>query len=218
MSSITQKQPNVKACEQGFTLIEILVSTAIFIIVISALATSLSYVIKLQRRTNALRTANDNVRYITDFFSKEIRNGTPTFNTSAAVLPGCGYYAGFPDSYTQNWFQLVNVSGDNECIFLSANGITANTTGPGIWITKQPSGSASVLPAQQLNTGTAQITSLTFTIASQSSSSVSYSNDQQPYVIIKGTVVANTDPQNIVTIPFESSISILDYGLPIGSY
>lgn len=201
--------------QSGFTLIEALVSTAIFIIAVSALANAILYVTKLQRRTNAIRTANDNVRYITDFFSKEIRNSTPNFDTDAPVLTGCSNYPGFFGTYTQNWLQIKNVSGDQECIFLSANGLNSNTTGPFIWITKQPSSLNSSLPPQQLNIGSATIASLVFTISHQGSIENGANQDnQQPYIIITGTVISNRDPQNIVTLPFETSVSLPIYGIP----
>jgi prepilin-type N-terminal cleavage/methylation domain-containing protein len=201
--------------EAGFTLIEMLVSTAIFIIVVSALSSAIIYVTKLQRRTNALRTANDNVRYFSDFFSKEIRNSTPNYDNSAAVLTGCSTYSNSYGTTTQHWIQIKNVSGDEECIFLSANGTSANATGPYIWITKEVSGTTTPLAPQQLNIGSAQVTSLVFTIAHPGSyANGANADDQQPYVLIQGTVSSTKDPQNIVTVPFETSISIPMYALP----
>jgi len=193
----------------GFTLIEALVSTAIFVIVISALTAAFVYISKLQRRTNAIRAANDNARYISDFLSKEIRNGSLTLNTAASIGP-CGQYVYTPDSQSNIWLQIVNVSGDIECFYLGTTtpgfgepGVLS-ASGPELWIIKQPAGSVAPLTGQSLNLSYAQITNLTFTVDNYDLTAPSL----QPFVTIQGTVTSNKDPQNVVSVPFETSITL----------
>src|SRR5438105_3009862 len=64
-----------KKSQQGFTLIEALVATFIFAIVITAVMDIYNSTLKTNRRTDSIRLAAENVRYITEFLSKEIRNG-----------------------------------------------------------------------------------------------------------------------------------------------
>jgi type II secretory pathway pseudopilin PulG len=195
--------------QQGFTLVEALVSTAIFVVVIGALTASFVYISKLQRRTNALRAANDNARYISDFLSKEIRNGSLTSNAAASIGP-CGQYAYTSTSQNNIWLQIVNVSGDLECFYLgtTSQGLgqpgTISASGPELWIIKQPAGSATPLNGQALNLSFAQITNLTFTVDNYNLTSPSL----QPFVTIQGIITSNKDPQNIVSVPFETSITL----------
>jgi prepilin-type N-terminal cleavage/methylation domain-containing protein len=193
---------------RGFTLVEALVSTAIFVVVISALTAAFVYISKLQRRTNAIRAANDNVRYVSDFLSKEIRNGALT-STSASPIGQCGEYANDPSSQSSNWLQIVNVSGDLECFFLGTAEVgftppSLSASGPELWIVKQPAGAAVPLNPQALNLNYAQITNLTFTVYNYDLATPAL----QPFVTIQGSVISNKDPQNIVSVPFETSISL----------
>jgi prepilin-type N-terminal cleavage/methylation domain-containing protein len=192
---------------RGFTLIEILVSTAIFAIVLSALTAAFVYISQLQRRTNAIRAANDNVRYVSDFLSKEIRNGSLLPVSSPSLGPCSDYLATKVQSY--NWLQIVNVNGDQECFYLGTAGSGNNPgslslNGPELWIVKQPAGTASALAAQSLNLSAAQITNLTFTVENYNPTNPSL----QPFVTIQGTVVSNKDPQDVVSVPFETSITL----------
>lgn len=191
----------------GFTLIEILVSTAIFTIVLSALTAAFVYISQLQRRTNAIRAANDNVRYVSDFLSKEIRNGSLLPISSSSLNPCASYVATNVQSH--NWLQIINVNGDQECFYLGAAGSGGNpgsvsSNGPELWIVKQPAGAASALATQSLNLSAAQITNITFTVENYNPTNPSL----QPFVTIQGTVVSNKDPQDVVSVPFETSITL----------
>jgi prepilin-type N-terminal cleavage/methylation domain-containing protein len=68
--AITQRNTSA-----GFTLIEIIVSTAIFVIVVGALLSLFNYSLKINRRTEALRQASQGMRNLVEFLTKEIRNG-----------------------------------------------------------------------------------------------------------------------------------------------
>jgi type II secretory pathway pseudopilin PulG len=195
----------IRKSSRGFTLVEALVSTAIFVVVISALTAAFVYISKLQRRTNAIRAANDNVRYISDFLSKEIRNGALT-SASASSIGQCGQYENNPSSQSSQWLQIVNVSGDLECFYLGTSGSPGvlSAVGPELWIVKQPVGSAAPLAAQALNLNFTQITNLTFTVYNYDLANPAL----QPFVTIQGTVTSNKDPQNIVSVPFETSITL----------
>lgn len=202
------KLNNQNRFSRGFTLIEILVSTAIFTIVIGALTSAFFYISTLQRRTNAIRAANDNVRYISDFLSKEIRNGSLVPNTTTNISPCASYNSNNVQS--NNWLQVINVNGDQECFFLGTAIVgfippSLSATGPELWVVKQPAGSVTPLSPQNLNLGYTEVTNLSFILENYNFASGPY---LQPFVTIEGTVVSNKDPQNIVTVPFETSISL----------
>jgi prepilin-type N-terminal cleavage/methylation domain-containing protein len=64
----------IKRKEKGFTLIEMLVSVAIFALFLSVSASSLVNVIKVEQKTNVLRQTQQNARYIMETISREARS------------------------------------------------------------------------------------------------------------------------------------------------
>ncbi len=63
------------SAEKAFTLIEIMVAAIIFAIFISSTLALFNYVLKINRRSEALRQASQGMRNFTEFLVKEIRNG-----------------------------------------------------------------------------------------------------------------------------------------------
>jgi Tfp pilus assembly protein PilV len=66
---------NIHQKQRGFTIMEALVATFLFSITMSSIVGIYLSTIKLHRRANAIRTVTENVRYISESMSKEIRNG-----------------------------------------------------------------------------------------------------------------------------------------------
>ncbi|HTL39636.1 MAG TPA: prepilin-type N-terminal cleavage/methylation domain-containing protein [Methylomirabilota bacterium] len=60
----------------GFTLIEAIVATAVFAIVVSSIIGVYLSTFQLDRKTRAQRAVSDNARFIMEFLGKEVRNGT----------------------------------------------------------------------------------------------------------------------------------------------
>jgi GxxExxY protein len=65
----------LRSAAKGFTLMEIVVATTIFAIVFSSLLAMFNYVLKINRRSEALRQASQGARDFVEFLVKEIRNG-----------------------------------------------------------------------------------------------------------------------------------------------
>jgi prepilin-type N-terminal cleavage/methylation domain-containing protein len=65
----------LKSSSAGFTLMEIMVATIIFTIVAVALLSLFNYVLKINRRSDALRQASQDMRNFVEFLVKEVRNG-----------------------------------------------------------------------------------------------------------------------------------------------
>src|SRR3989338_4655423 len=62
--------------QKGFTLIEALVSTAIFALVVTSVLGVYMTTLQLDTRTKSQRLVLQNTRYIMEFLAKEIRNGS----------------------------------------------------------------------------------------------------------------------------------------------
>ncbi len=59
----------------GFTLMEIIVATAIFVTVVTAVLALFNYVLQVNRRVQAVRQVAQGTRAFTEILSREIRNG-----------------------------------------------------------------------------------------------------------------------------------------------
>ncbi|HVY67834.1 MAG TPA: prepilin-type N-terminal cleavage/methylation domain-containing protein, partial [Patescibacteria group bacterium] len=110
----------------GFTLMEILVATTIFIIVFAALLSLFNYTLKINRRSEALRQASQGMRNFMEFLVKEIRNGQvdygfidPGGQVNSSPPSPCPTVAAGNPSYAmqENRLGLVNIDGAEECFY-----------------------------------------------------------------------------------------------------
>lgn len=192
------RKPNQK----GFTLIEALIATFLFTIVISSVITIYITTLKVNRRSNAIRLASENARYISEYLSKEIRNGQLDYFGPNQC--GTGYPSGAsPYSY----IEILNIDGDHLCYFAHNNNL---------YLVKNNS-----TFMYRVNDLGVSILNFSFYIKPEfnpycadfpTCSTVSGSTIQ-PRVTIMGTVEANSDPQNIIDLPFETSVSIPAYDI-----
>lgn len=103
--------------QSGFTLIEIIVSTAIFVVVVSSILTLFNFTLQINRRVQTLREIVQGTRTFTETLTREIRNGRIDYNSSA---PECN-----PNLYLQDKNQALAIltrSGDKLCFYLDNNG------------------------------------------------------------------------------------------------
>jgi len=188
--------------QQGFTLVEALVATALFVVVMASVVGTYLYTVKINRRTDVIRTANENARFIVEFITKEVRNGQIDY--TGPVATGCSLIPGNGSSLA-----LVNVDGDHECFAVSGNNLL---------FTKQVGGATgTLLPAVQLNDAKTQVKNLKFYI-SPAVDVYTTSTTTQPTVTIIGSLVisapgqaANAQNVDSVTIPIETTVSIPKY-------
>ena len=202
----------------GFTLIEALVSAAIFATFMVAVTSAFTYTTKLNRRTNAIRVANDNARYITEFLSKEIRNGRINYGNSTSLGP-CNYST---ITASDHLLYITNVNGDEECFYLGDGNQVVSANGPVLWLRIQPNDSSSqyISNINQIPPSSGgvynKITSLNFIVQPAQSAMIQNSDasHQQPEVIIEGTLVSSQDPLDVITVPFQTTVSIPEYDIP----
>ena len=122
--------PSVKK-SAGFTIVEIIVSTGIFVIAVGSLLSLFNYTLKINRRTEALRQASQGMRNFIEFFTKEIRNGQIDYGivngqTLATTWPigPCNRAADLSrptynvnSDNKDNWLALFTDDGIEECVF-----------------------------------------------------------------------------------------------------
>jgi prepilin-type N-terminal cleavage/methylation domain-containing protein len=74
--------------QSGFTLIEALVATALFSVVVGSIMGVYLSTFQLDRRTRAERSINQNARYILEFLAKEVHNGSISYSSYPGGLIG----------------------------------------------------------------------------------------------------------------------------------
>jgi len=124
----------------GFTLMEIVVATTIFVIVTAGLMSLFNKTLKINRRSEALRQATQGMRSFVEFLVKEVRNGqinyfvingtqlapsSPIGPCSAPVSVGDPTYKN-----KENRLGMISFSGEEECVYFgneSGNPLPAGT-------------------------------------------------------------------------------------------
>lgn len=76
--------------QKGFTLMEIMVATVIFAIIFSSMLSLFNYVLKINRRTEAIRQASQDARDFVEFLVKEVRNGQIDYFTTGGQYNTAG--------------------------------------------------------------------------------------------------------------------------------
>ncbi len=122
--------------QTGFTLMEIMVSTTIFAIVAVALLSLFNHVLKINRKTEALRQASQGMRNFVELLVKEIRNGQidyyvangQTWSAGIAGAPcgpkgtvGANVTSALSSTYNykENKLGLINTENIQECFYLA---------------------------------------------------------------------------------------------------
>lgn len=70
----------------GFTLMEMIVAAGIFSVVITIALAGFINILDMQKRADAIRTAYDNVDFIMEIMSREIRTGTEYCKNGCSLL------------------------------------------------------------------------------------------------------------------------------------
>lgn len=149
--------------EKGFTLIEAVVSTAVFSMVIVSILGVYSSVLRLDRRTRTERAVQGNARFLLEYFSKDIRNGRIDYSK----------YPGGNASNTSNSLWISNQANEDEFFFLS---------GTDLKLQKTVSGS---LSTTNLNSSDVKVTKASFLLSpSQDPLTIAKISNQQPSVTI----------------------------------
>lgn len=227
----------------GFTLMEVTVATTIFVIVTVSLMSLFNYVLKINRRSEALRQASQGMRSFVEFLVKEIRNGqidyyvangdTYSSGIGPCVPPGTvGNSVTGANSYglKENKLGIINVDGIQECFYLgnsagtyvdtigaAATTFTVSAANKGTLVMEK----VGVSSSQVLNPPNFRIENLTFLIRPTcdpyTASCTSYSNGypkMQPSVVIIIKFVAQLETGESVPIYYQTTVSSNKYDIP----
>jgi prepilin-type N-terminal cleavage/methylation domain-containing protein len=218
--------------KSGFTLMEIMVATVIFAVMASATLSLFNYVLRINRRTEALRQAAQGARDFVEFIVKEVRNGqidyyvangsVYTNGIGPCVPPGTvGSSPTGAATYNSqdNRLGIINTDNVQECFYYG----TASSTWVGLnHFTAASGGNTLVLQkngvtgAQVLNPPNFRVDNLMFLIRPLKDPYTQTGGlaKVQPFVtiIIKFVVQLPTGEQ--VPIYYQTSVSSDKYDIP----
>ena len=197
----------LKQSSRGFTLVEMLVATALFTVVTGSMVSLYLYSIKISRRADVIRTAAQNARFLSEYLAKEIRNGSIDYAPVSSICTG---------SPTQGLASLaiVNISGQHLCIYRADAAVGNNDAAydaNGLYLDVK----LNTEPSQLL---TSNLKISAFSVYLNPLVDPTGGNQHEETVTIIGAVNAvsgdinTTSPQDSVVIPIDVSISIPDYG------
>ena len=219
--------------QSGFTLMEIMVATVIFSVIAVATLSLFNYVLKINRRTEALRQAAQGARDFVEFLVKEVRNGKIDYYVANGQVyvngigpctpPGTVGSAadGANPTYLsqENRLGIINTDNVQECFYygdqsgawVGINNFTAASGGSTLAMQKN-----GVTGAQVLNPPNFKIDSLMFYIRPLKDPYTFTGGlaKQQPFVtiVIKFTAKLPTGEQ--VPIYYQTSVSSNQYDIP----
>ena len=215
----------------GFTLMEVVVSVAIFAGVITMMLSLFNSTLRIYRRIEAQRQVAQSVRTTMEFLVKEIRNGKVDYSVSDGVTvltpiapckaPGLAASA-VQGNLGQNSYSvadttvlgLVNLEGERECIYWvhDSNPATQDAANNNnLFIKKE-----NALSATQLNPPGVKIKDLRFYVHPLRDPYASTPSlvEQQPSVTIVANVSVKLPTGEIRIVPYQTSVSTYAYDIP----
>lgn len=185
---------------QGFTIIEAVVSMAVFSVAVTAIIGAFLSVMQLDEKSRAIRVVEQNARFLSEFITREIRNGSLNFDAYGATLPSLGSSipAGIADSLA-----LVNSASEQEVVSLSSGVINLEKTGIG---------------SSSLSSSEVTVSNLKFYIKPANNPFVIGGPTEQPKVTFTFTLTSNLNgatsrPANQARITIQTTVSSRQYPL-----
>jgi prepilin-type N-terminal cleavage/methylation domain-containing protein len=185
MKNFLYPKPYTLNPQQGFTLTEVVVATAIFATVLTIMLTLFNYTLKINRRTEALRQASQSMRNFVEFLVREVRNGTIDY--AATYWADCD----IGDYGEGSVLALVNLDGQQECFY--QDGADLMIVKPGL----QP---------ERLSPDNASLDLVKFIVRPTSQPKFA-TPPLQPMVTLVLQFTVNLPTGESVTIPYHTSIS-----------
>ena len=185
--------------QQGFTLMEIIVATFIFVIVVSSVLVLFNAVLRINRAVQATRQVAQGSRNFTEILSREIRNGKIDYASS--VCDSATY------SDPQNTrLGIESYNGDKLCFYLDSE--------TGLLYLRRETGSQVI--TESINPPNFTIDPATFNfIVRPSTNPFDTPNlGVQPMVTIVAKFEAYKGGQDETIIPYQTTISTDVYDIP----
>ena len=206
----------------GFTLVEIIVATVIFALLSAAIMALFNYMLKINRKSDALRQATQGTRSLIETIVKEVHNGQIDYGVLnglvEAQIPTCPWAPGNPANtvgkpytggviYTDNThLGIINTDNERECIYLDGTDLKLNKL--------------SISAPVKLNPQNIQVQKLMFYIrpTTDAYSCVPVSSCAtpriQPFVVMIATFTAKLPTGETFSLNYQTTIDTNKYDVP----
>jgi prepilin-type N-terminal cleavage/methylation domain-containing protein len=184
----------------GFTLVELMISTVLFAIVLSSMLILFNYALKINRKTESIRQATQGVRNFAEFAIKEIRNGRIDY-TTPAIVSQCT----IPYGPTSTAVALRTLEGDRICLFMEGGQLKL---------------AKNSLPVQIITPSrlTVDMASYHFYVRPTCDPYTTCAGGvypaQQPVVVMALKFVLTLPTGEVVTLPYQTSVTTTVYDIP----
>lgn len=186
--------------QSGFTLVEIIVSTAIFAIVIASVLALFNYVLRINSRVQATRQVSQGARIFAEVLSREIRNGRISYDQTGTCNPAANY-----SSQSNQQLALTTYTGEKLCFYL-------NPSDEKLYIERITS---SGTYTDTVNPNRFTINASTFKFVVKPSTDPFVSNQGiQPMVTVMAEFVVNKNGRDQVVVPYQTTIASDIYDIP----
>jgi prepilin-type N-terminal cleavage/methylation domain-containing protein len=198
---ITKTKRQHGRSQDGFTLMEIIVATAIFVTVVSSILVLFNYVLKINRKVQAVRQVAQGSRNFTEVLSREIRNGRIDYSQPNGTPCAASNY-----SLEKNQsLSIESYTGEITCLYLDSSGL--------MYLTRStPDG---ISQPQVINPPNFIINPDTFRFIVRPTVSPFVNNQgMQPFVTILAEFVVFKGSPDEQVIPYQTTISSDVYDIP----
>ena len=168
----TSKQPSTR---QGFTLLELIVSVALFTIVVTIATSAYLKLIELNRKARATNDLVSNLSFVTESIGRSIRTGRDY---------DCGGIGGSANCWPtgNSTFSFENEDGDTVTYLLKSGGVIGMCVG----------GSCTNASASPLTDPRITITSLTFYVDGVGTSGTDAAKQPRVIISMSGSITPDT--------------------------
>jgi type II secretory pathway pseudopilin PulG len=200
-----------KKNQHGFTLIEAIVATFLFTIMMASIMGVYLSTIKLHRRADAVRKATEHARFISESMSKEIRNGVIDWE-EPKPLNVASFCGGAPSTNPDYRLSIINVDGNRLCYYLGDDSGFLSASGQVLWLIKNDLGSVRLSSEDvRIKNFRIYVNPLVNPYCNDPPSCSNIGTDVQPRVTIVANIESVSDPKNIVSIPIQTTVNLPIY-------
>ncbi len=193
----------------GFTLIEIIVATAIFVTVITVVLALFNYVLQINRRVQAIRQVVQGSRAFTEILAREIRNGRIDYSQTTGNCNVANYA-----KFVNQSLAIISADGTQSCIYL-VDGASEGYSGYGhLYIERRNQGG--VVSQELVNPPNFSVDPKTFRFMVRPTTNpfASPAPGIQPTVSIMAQFIIFPGQPDEQVIPYQTSISSDVYNIP----
>lgn len=219
---------SLRNSQKGFTLVEVIVATALFVLTVSLILGLFTYTLKINRKVQSIRTAVQGTRNFVETLAREIRNGRvfykSTFDATTTTLPvdndgskGCrnavlsNYNS---NSIKNNAVVVTTSSGELLCFYMKEN---SNNSAKGDLFIRKYANETSRF--ERITSDNFWVNPASFRLEISPSSPPSANNGStQPRITIFAEFISQiSGSDDRITIPYQTTISTDVYDIPAKS-